>query len=91
MRNRNLMAAYGITIDQFEAMESSQGGLCAICDKPPKEGKVLYVDHCHKSGKIRQLLCIKCNNLLGNCNENLEVLARASTYLKLHKQENNQE
>ncbi len=52
---------YGVTIDWYEAQLAKQNGLCALCQKPPEEGRRLAVDHCHKSNKPRKLLCIQCN------------------------------
>ncbi len=57
-----------------------QGGGCAICGKRP--GKVsLHVDHDHETGEVRGLLCVGCNNALGQFRDDLELLARASDYL----------
>ena len=57
MRNR-----YKLTKADFDAMLVEQNGRCAICGQPLTES--LHVDHCHKTGKIRGLVCHKCNNLI---------------------------
>jgi hypothetical protein len=61
-------------------MYLEQGMVCEICKKP-KELKELKVDHCHKSRKIRGLLCHKCNVLLGMCLDNKKILRNAIIYL----------
>jgi len=61
-------------------MLEAQHGLCAICLRPPKEGKRLAVDHNHKTGKVRGLLCWFCNKrLLSNHSE--ARLRAAADYL----------
>lgn len=60
-RDKYLRRTYGITEAQYNAILKYQGGVCAICDKPPKEGRNLQVDHDHKSGLVRGLLCWYCN------------------------------
>ncbi len=63
---------YGLSQDQYDAMQLAQGGLCAVCRRPertkhPQSGKVmcLAVDHNHETMKVRGLLCSKCNRALG--------------------------
>lgn len=60
---------YGITEEDFLRMETTQGGVCAICHRPERRkvrGRVtrLSVDHCHKTGRVRGLLCAHCNSKL---------------------------
>jgi hypothetical protein len=86
-RNYALWRTYGITKEQYDAMVIAQGGVCAICKKPPQgfsgrcKKKVLVVDHVHETGEIRGLLCGKCNTMLGHANEQISVLKRAVAYL----------
>lgn len=87
-RRKKLLKKYGITQEQYEEMHSDQDGLCAICGKP--EQRVLYgktaflvVDHDHATGKVRSLLCHRCNTALGVV-ENVEFYELAKTYLKKH-------
>ncbi len=59
---------YGITVEDFQRMLKKQEGLCSICKKPPSgigRSRRLYVDHSHKSKKVRTLLCSTCNLKLG--------------------------
>jgi hypothetical protein len=88
-RMKYIEKRYGITYDQYEAMEKAQNGLCKICRKPPRRlnengnrGENLHVDHDHKTGEVRGLLCYQCNSALGYFEDDPEVLTRASSYLK---------
>lgn len=62
-----LVRVYGITVQDYERMFTAQGGVCAMCLKPPKIGrfKRLHVDHDHATGRVRGLLCRGCNGLIG--------------------------
>lgn len=70
---------YGITLEDFKRMETSQGGKCAICLSHRK----LFVDHCHKTGRVRGLLCPRCNAYLGTVNDSVDALYRAIKYLQM--------
>lgn len=59
-RDYDLKRAYGITLEDYKNMLKAQNGCCAICGKTGLERK-LVVDHNHTTGKIRGLLCDKCN------------------------------
>lgn len=72
---------FGITIDQYIELNKAQLGLCAICKKPENENKSLAVDHCHTTGKVRGLLCAKCNQGLGSFKDDTERLTNAIKYL----------
>ena len=78
---------FGITREQFESMLAAQNGVCAICGRPEtvkRKGVVhaLSVDHCHVTGKIRGLLCSRCNRLLGYVGQRCEgFLSKAQAYL----------
>lgn len=62
-RAKQLLKLYGLTIEQYEAMLASQSGACFICKKPQSDLQyALAVDHCHKTGRVRALLCPTCNN-----------------------------
>lgn len=81
---------YGITIDEFNEMLEKQKSLCAICFLPEtrlnRAGKLnqLSVDHCHDTGKIRGLLCSKCNFAIGHLNNKPELCINAFNYLNNH-------
>jgi hypothetical protein len=75
----HLKRRYGISRADYAALLARQGGVCAICGKPPE--KTLCVDHCHSTGRIRGLLCRKCNFGLGCYAEDQAALIAALAYL----------
>ena len=75
---------YNLTPEQLAAMIATQDNRCAICGLPPKEGKVLHIDHDHATGRVRALLCSNCNVGLGSFQDDSALLAKAITYLTLH-------
>lgn len=75
------LAKYGITADEYDAMWTKQGGVCAICKKDCKTGQALSVDHCHVTGEVRGLLCRKCNTALGHLGDSVDLLHAAIEYL----------
>ena len=82
-RSNTLIKNYGLTIEKFNAMLKSQSGCCAICEIPQtKLKKSLAVDHCHKTGKIRGLLCYLCNTAMGHFQDDIGQLNKVIDYLK---------
>lgn len=83
-RKYQLKMKYGITLDQYDNMLLLQGGHCALCNKTPDDerDKVLSVDHCHKTNKVRGLLCNIHNRALGAFGDNEEGLLKAIDYLR---------
>ena len=77
-KNTKLKLYYGITIEHYETMYSAQDGKCATCQTYYPS---LVVDHDHKTGKVRKLLCSKCNLALGYVNDNPEILKNMIEYL----------
>ena len=75
-----LRRVYGISKDEYETMVARQRGVCGICEKPSDEP--LLVDHCHATGRVRKLLCRKCNTVLGFCGDDHRLLTAAADYLK---------
>ena len=73
---------YGITTDTYYQMLKSQNGVCKICSQACLTGRELCVDHCHTTGKVRGLLCGKCNSGLGSFNDNIQSLKMAIEYLE---------
>jgi len=80
-KNIQLRNKFGITLEQYNEMLASQGGVCAICKQPCETGKSLAVDHCHKTGKVRGLLCQHCNTGFGQFRENKKFLISAISYI----------
>lgn len=81
-RKHHLKRAYGLTLEQYDQMFEVQGGVCAICNGPETNGKRLSVDHDHKTGRIRGLLCHKCNGLLGFACDSADILLNAIYYIE---------
>lgn len=75
---------YGLTVDGYRNLLKLQNGKCAICgaELADNVGNRLYVDHDHESGKIRGLLCAKCNFGIGQFNDDPDLLRKAITYLE---------
>ena len=74
---------YGVTEEQYLKMFEAQKGCCAICKKQSlqKSGR-LAIDHCHITGAVRGLLCVKCNAGLGMLKDNIDLLKSAIVYLE---------
>lgn len=81
-KNTQLKNSFGITIDDYESILSGQKGQCCICKVEPEKSKMLSVDHCHKTGRVRGLLCSKCNCGLGQFNDDAKLLEKAIEYLR---------
>lgn len=82
-RKSKFKCNYGISIDDYMRMLHKQDYKCAICksDGPGARAKYFAVDHCHATGKVRGLLCTKCNTGLGLFSDNSEHLQMAIKYL----------
>lgn len=72
---------FGFTKELYEKMLVESGGRCAICSKLPTS-KGLFLDHDHKSGKLRGLICSRCNTVLGMVNDDIMILGLAIKYLQ---------
>lgn len=84
-RNYNLSKAYGITAEEYENKLKHQNFGCAICGKPSDLfTRKLAVDHCHTTGKIRDILCGPCNTGLGSFQDDPELLKKAAEYIRKH-------
>ena len=82
MRVNEYMRRYGITIEEYEILLDKQNGCCAIClATTGAVGKRLSVDHNHKTGEVRGLLCDDCNTGLGKFKDDSSLLAKAINYL----------
>ena len=79
LRRRALLKAkYNMTIEDYAALLLRQGGHCALCERTTN----LHIDHDHKSGTVRGILCIKHNHAFGVFGDNVEGLVRALAYLE---------
>jgi hypothetical protein len=86
-RERDLMKSFGLSVADYQKMFLDHNGVCACCGKPEtatRSGKTkwLAVDHDHKTGAIRGLLCSDCNTGLGKFCDSIEILTSAISYLK---------
>lgn len=87
-RDRHLYRTYGITDSDYQAMYAAQGGVCRICGEGQSHTrfKALCVDHCHRTGRVRGLLCSACNTSIGLMQESETRLENAIKYLREHCQ-----
>ena len=73
---------FGITVEHWEGLFETQGRKCAICMADNPGGKSWWhTDHCHKTNKVRGILCAHCNRLLGGARDNIKILESAMNYL----------
>lgn len=82
--NRSLQYHYEVTKENYEAVLQAQGGVCAICRRleVTARTKRLVVDHDHKTGALRALLCHRCNCALGYFKDDIALFIRAVSYLE---------
>lgn len=88
LMKKHYKKAYGLSIEEYDAIIKSHNGLCAICktdkgrfDTRTGKKQKLHIDHCHLTGKIRGLLCNKCNIGIGLFNNNIELFKKVIEYL----------
>lgn len=91
-KSRALRDSFNLSLDDYNEMLESQKGKCAICNQPEaqmRNGKLkaLAVDHNHKSGSIRGLLCSDCNTGIGKLKEDKNILLSAVRYLDKHSEQ----
>lgn len=85
---RARLKKFKLSETHYQSLLKEQNYVCAICALPEKlvdragRLKALAVDHCHKTGKVRGLLCFDCNTALGKFNEDVEIIASACEYLE---------
>lgn len=73
---------YNISLDDYKVLLAKQNGTCAICQQVCSSGRRLAVDHCHKTQKVRGLLCGSCNQAIGLLKDNKEIMQSAIKYLE---------
>lgn len=84
-RNHTLKRLYGITLEEYNTLFLNQKGCCSICEVHQldlTDPRALAVDHNHTTGKVRGLLCSTCNKALGLFNDSIDLLMKATNYLK---------
>ena len=75
---KRIHGLYGVTPKRFDEMLQEQAGRCLICEEPLRHPAV---DHCHETGKVRGLLCRRCNTAIGGLHDDPALLQRAIEYL----------
>lgn len=85
-----IVKSYGITHEEYYQMLDEQNGVCKICGSEDNNNErcssgKLFIDHCHTTGKVRGLLCSKCNHGLGQFNDDTDRLQKAIDYLNQFK------
>jgi hypothetical protein len=73
---------YGVSADEVDEMLDAQNGRCAICGTKPDRLASMHVDHDHELGHLRGLLCVSCNQGLGQFRDDPAILLRAIVYLR---------
>lgn len=81
LADSTLRKKYGISREQWDELFRKQGGKCAIC-RCAQRYQSLAVDHCHKTGQVRGLLCVQCNRGLGRFFDSPIRLRRAADYIE---------
>ena len=85
-RDNKLRKAYGISLEDYNEMLSEQNDCCAICRRHYSLfNRKLSVDHDHKTGAVRGLLCKDCNTSLGQFNDDVDTLLSAISYLNKYR------
>lgn len=79
--NVRYMREYGITVDDYFLRIERQGGLCPVCRTRPARS----LDHDHKTGELRDVLCTQCNVALGQMDDNPAWLRAAADYIERHR------
>ena len=87
VRKYNIESKYNITVEDYNKLLSEQSSKCDICDlelvnNSDDKFNRPVIDHNHKSGEVRAILCHKCNLALGNCNDSSEYTLKLYNYLK---------
>jgi hypothetical protein len=73
---------YGLTQDEYDELLQAQGGRCAACGTDDPGVKGWCIDHCHRSGKVRALLCMRCNTMAGLVDEDPAILRALAGWLE---------
>lgn len=81
-KNLSLQRKYGITLEDYFEIIERQDGQCAICGSEINElDHTAHLDHCHETGRVRGVLCRRCNTGIGMLNDDAELLVKAAEYL----------
>lgn len=80
--HREILRKYGVSKSDLQALHEAQQGLCAICKQTPAPGARLQIDHCHRLGHVRGLLCSPCNRALGLLEDDLKRCRAMLDYME---------
>ena len=78
------LSQYGITVEQYKDMLEEQSGVCAVCSNTCSSKKSLAVDHNHETGRVRGLLCLRCNTALGLLKDDPATIENLLRYANRH-------
>lgn len=82
-RRTKLKQKYGMTLEDYEQLLEDQGGVCALCgNEQHRNISKLFIDHDHETGKVRGLLCLRCNTALGVFGDNTAGVMKVLRYLR---------
>ena len=76
-KNRRLLKEYGLSLEEYNSRAEQQDNRCACCGTYAK----LVVDHCHTKGNVRDLLCNRCNTVVGACEEDVSIVENIKDYI----------
>lgn len=82
-----IKTTYGITLDDYNNMLKEQNFKCKICNREHEESppnRRLHIDHCHRTGRVRALLCQHCNNGIGSFKDDISIINKAISYLNFY-------
>ncbi|MFD4474601.1 endonuclease VII domain-containing protein [Streptomyces sp. NPDC058471] len=80
---KRVIDTYGLKKGEYAKLYTFQGGVCALCRRATGASRRLSVDHDHRTGEVRGLLCRPCNTLLGHARDNISFFKRCAGYLGL--------
>jgi len=93
-KNSTILSKFGLALDDYKRLVELQHGLCACCGQPEtalnnRNGELrgLSIDHDHQTGKVRQLLCHRCNIVIGLVKEDPDLCELIRQYVLTHKEE----
>ena len=77
-KDQRLKREYGISLDDYDKLKEGQQNKCACCGGEYP----LVIDHCHTHGNVRELLCNRCNTVVGLCEENVDIALKIRDYIE---------
>jgi hypothetical protein len=86
-REYHLRRKYGITVPEYDELMRRQGSVCACCGSANGGVRAFHLDHDHRTGKVRGILCNNCNAALGLIRDDPEIALAMANYLKKHKKQ----